>query len=79
MSINHLLHLVITTQKDPTPVVDMLGPDLQHARHPAVDGLAAGVLKDHGHRLDDPVSLGCAFFFFFGFEQVEERGRGEDG
>jgi hypothetical protein len=31
--------------------VDVLGLNLEHASHLAIDGLAAGVLKDHGHWL----------------------------
>lgn len=49
--LNHLLHLIITPQEDPTPIVDMLGLNLHHARHLAVEGLAAGILEDHGHWL----------------------------
>jgi hypothetical protein len=51
MRLNHLLHLIITAQKDAAPVMNMLRLHFHHPRHVAVDGLAAGVLKDHGHGL----------------------------
>jgi hypothetical protein len=56
MRFNHLLHFIIAPHEDPTPIVNVLGYDLQHSRHLAVDGLAAGVLEDHCHWLEEIVS-----------------------
>ena len=41
VNINDLLHLLVAAQEDARSVVDVLGHDLDHAIHVAVDGLSA--------------------------------------
>jgi hypothetical protein len=42
VNINDKLHLVVRAKEDSAAVVDALGDDGEHARHVAVDCLAAG-------------------------------------
>jgi hypothetical protein len=41
VDVDNLLHLVVATQEDTTPIVDVLRDDVEHTRHLAVDCLPA--------------------------------------
>lgn len=49
MCLNHLLNLLGTAHENPTPVVDMLGLDLEHPLHFTVHGFSTRILHDHRH------------------------------
>lgn len=41
VDINNLLHLVVASHEDTRPIMNILGHNLHHALHPAVDRLSA--------------------------------------
>lgn len=44
MDIDNLLHLLLASQENSAPVVDVFGHDFEHPAHVTVDGKAAGCL-----------------------------------